>query len=88
LFSVFAPFQASQVEFRVWNPFSTVFASSSNIVLEELDREAAGRTFYLKYIFRFPMACILTGTFHAQTVPFLHPIFKALNGIFGILFFV
>jgi hypothetical protein len=64
LFRIIAPLDASEIEFWVGDPSVAVFTASSDIVLEEFCGGVAERAADLENVFFFPVACILSRTFH------------------------
>ena len=64
LLGIVAPLEASEIEFRVGDPRVTFFTASSDIVLEEFCGGAANGAADLKNVFFFPVARILSRTFH------------------------
>jgi len=80
LFSRLTPFQASQVQLRVWNPFPAALAPPSDIVFEKLDRRATGRAADFENVSWFPVARVLTRTFHTQYYTFPLRLFQDDSG--------
>lgn len=68
LLRIFAPLEASEIEFWVGDPRVAFFTASSDIVLKEFYGGEANGTADLKNVFFFPVACILSRAFHRVTI--------------------
>jgi len=65
---IFAPLDASEIEFWVGDPRGTFFTASSDIILEEFYGGMANGATDLKNVFFFPVACILSRTSHNKII--------------------
>ena len=73
LIRIITPRDASKIEFWVGDPSVTFFTASSDIVFEEFCGGVADRAADLKNVFFFPVACILSRTFHRVIIISLSP---------------
>lgn len=73
LLRIVAPLDASEIQFWVGNPSLAFFAASSDIVFEELCGGAAYRAADLENILFFPVAYILSRTFHPIIIISISP---------------
>jgi len=64
LFRIVTPIDASEIEFWVGDPRVTLFTAPSDIVLEEFCSRMANGAIDLKNVLFFPVARILSRTFH------------------------
>lgn len=73
LLRIVAPIDTSEIEFWVGDPRVTFFTASSDIVLEEFCGGVANGAADLKNVFFFPVARILSRTFHRVIIISLSP---------------
>jgi hypothetical protein len=73
LLRIVAPLGASEIESWIGHPRIAFFAASSGIVLEEFRGGVADGTADLKNVLFFPVACILSRTFHRLFIISLSP---------------
>ena len=73
LLGIIAPLNASEIEFWVGNPRVAFFAASSDVVFKEFCGSVAYRALDFKNVFFFPVACILSRTFHIVFIISISP---------------
>ena len=71
LLGVPTPFRAAEVYSGVGDDLPAVFALELWLVFEELRRAAAGGTLHFKYVVRFPVSLVLSGTSDHSVLPLL-----------------
>ena len=72
LLSILAPFRAAEVYSGIGDDLPAVFALELRLVFEEFQRAAAAGALHFKYVGRFPVSLVLSGTSDHSVLPLIN----------------